>query len=137
MRELTATQRRCLAEIETKPGTPSKLLPGGTQTVIALMMRGRAEVQGEDWRTFLPTHTHLWITDVHLDACHFFENRAHCDCGVRSRYIGERSMKTDPYSSVWYDDADECARCKELREGARPRRDGIIARPENYQAPVT
>lgn len=137
MRELTPTQRRCLTEIETKPGTPSKLLPGGTQTVTALMLRGRVEVQGEDWRTFLPAHRHLFIKDMHLDGCHFYENREHCACGVVARFVGERGIKRDPFSAVWYDEGDGCQRCNALREGARPRRDGIIARPENYRRPVT
>jgi hypothetical protein len=127
--DLTNTMKQALKRIERQPGTPSKLLPGGTRTAQALMRRGRIEVQGDDWRAYLPEHEHRFVTTLHLDGCHFYETRAECACGVLLRSVGERS---GDYAEVWMDNPDDCARCRRLLEGARPRYDVVIARREDY-----
>lgn len=134
MRDITATMQLALDAIDQAPGTPASKLPGGTQTVIALMRRGAAEVQGEDWRVFKPQHQHAFRSTMHMDGCHFYRTDYVCECGVQATSIRERSM-TDPYSIVWMEPTgkDECARCDELIAGARPKTEVIVGRPTNYQ----
>lgn len=128
--------RMCLESVEQAPGTPAKDLPGGAQTVRALMARGKVEIQGE-WHVFLPEHAHEFITSIHMDGCHWFSTSAACACGVHYRFYGERSLKGDPWSAMWMTDDEgdaECERCRELVDGARPRAEIIIARPERVAA---
>lgn len=133
--DLTNTQRAALAEITRAPGRLAKRYPGGVPTVQALMRRGLVEVQGEEWKTFLPAHEHSFSRDLHLDGCHFYETQGRCECGVQFRFTGERSLNTDDYAEVWMEQTgpEPCARCEALRDGARPKRDYVIARPENYK----
>lgn len=133
--KLSATMRLCLESIEQSPGELAKKLPGGTQTVMALMARHLCEIQGEEWRVYLPAHKHGFQTTMHADGCHFYTTHARCECGVFYRFLGERGIKTDPWSAVWYDESDECRRCVELRDGARPHYEIVIARPDIYEPP--
>lgn len=139
MAELTATMRLCIDSIEQAPGTLAKELPGGTQTVLALMRRGLVEIQGEKWGVFLPAHRHTFVTGMHADGCHFFTTDAHCDCGVGLHFLGERSLKSDPWSAMWMADdegAPQCVRCQQLYDGARPKYEQTIYRPEGYTPPL-
>lgn len=132
---LTATMKLCLDSIEQAPGSLASELPGGKNTVAALMRRGRCEVQedGTLWRVFLPEHEHAFKTTMHLDGCHSYQTAASCECGVLYNHYGERSLKANPYSGVWMD-MDTCERCAELMRGARPANETVIWRP---RLPVT
>lgn len=138
MAKLSGTMQLALDSIGQAPGILARELPGGTNTVNALMRRGRVEVQGDPWHVFLPAHEHDFQTSMHLDGCHSFQTQAACKCGVDYAFFGERSLKADPYSAVWMLDDDggvECERCQALVDGARPRYVVMIVRPEHY--PVT
>lgn len=128
--DLTNTMRASLAEIARKPGTPAKLLPGGVPTVQALMRRGLVEVQDVRWHTFKPSHEHRFMAGMHLDGCHFYETHGRCECGVTYRFSSERDLSNDDYAPVWM--SEDCPRCQVLIEGARPKRDYVIARPGNF-----
>jgi len=135
---LTATMKLALDSIEQAPGSEPRALPGGKNTIAALMRRGLVEVQGDDengWHVFLPAHTHAFKTSMHMDGCHTYQTAAQCDCGVAYNHFGERNLKADPYSGVWMD-MDTCERCAELMRGARPVNETTIWRPANYVEPV-
>lgn len=135
---LSDTQERALAAIAANPGTPAKELPGGVQTVWALMRRRMVETDMDKdvWHVFLPAHEHTFRTLMHMDGCHFYTTHAACDCGVIYGYRGERHLKGDPYAGVWMDDGDECERCRELLQGARPIGETVIQRPRSYSPPL-
>lgn len=138
MAELSGTMKLALMSIETHPGLLAKELPGGSNTIRALMRRWKVEVQGDPWHVFLPTHEHIFAPSMHLDGCHSYQTQGICECGVQYAFFGERSLKGDPYSAIWMLDDDggtECERCKALVYGARPRYVVMIVRPEHY--PVT
>lgn len=137
MSELTPTMRACLDAITAEQGQPAKSLPGGIQTVWALMRRGLVETdRDEAWHVFLPAHRHSFVANFHMDGCHWFKSSGTCECGVIHGFYGERSVKADPYSMVWYDEDDECERCKALMAGARPIYEVVIQRPAHYTPPL-
>lgn len=122
--------RMALDAIEEEQGRRAGDLPGGPRTVEALMRREMVEVIGEwsEARVFLPEHRHTWRTSIHLDGCHNYSTGGTCECGAQLGVRGERSFKRDPYSMVWAM-PDECPRCRELMNGARPRHSvTIVAR---------
>ena len=131
MLPLTGTMKLCLDSIEQAPGALARELPGGKNTIAALMRRGLCEVQedGSDWHVFLPTHQHVFKSSMHLDGCHSYQTAARCECGVAYNSYGERSLRADPYSGVWMD-MDSCERCAELMRGARPAHEVVIWRPK-------
>jgi hypothetical protein len=84
-----------------------------------------------------PGHVHRWSVVLHADYCHKFEWAYTCACGAGKRTVGERDVRFDPWSAVWFDEAGECTRCNELAAGAEPTysvvvfaRDGTIERNE-------
>jgi len=133
---ISGTMQLCLDSIEQAPGAFARDLPGGTNTVEALMRRGRVEVQGEPWHVFLPAHRHEFRQVLHLDGCHTYQSSYTCTCGVTAGTYGERSIKADPYSSIWMDSPDSCLRCEALLKGARPVHRVLIIRPDDYRVPV-
>lgn len=135
---LSGTMKLCLDSVEQAPGTLARDLPGGKNTVAALMRRGLVEIDREH-HVFLPAHRHTFKTTMHLDGCHSYQTHAVCECGVLYGFYGERSMKADPYSAIWMTDDDggtECVRCRRLMEGARPANEVVIERPAIYAVPA-
>jgi hypothetical protein len=137
MAGLSLSQERALAAVAAAPGTPARELPGGINTVWALMRRGLVETDTEKgvWRVFLPAHEHSFKTTLHMDGCHYYSTSATCDCGVVYGHRGERHLKSDPYGAVWMEGV-ECERCDALRDGARPISETVIQRPRSYQPPL-
>jgi hypothetical protein len=133
LRDLSATMRMCLESVEQAPGTLAKDLPGGSQTVRALMARGKVEIGHDAWRVSRPEHAHEFKPSMHMDGCHWFSTTGRCECGAHYSFYAERSLSTDPYSAVWMEMGD-CARCVELQNGARARGEIIISRPERVAA---
>jgi hypothetical protein len=133
---LSGTMQLCLDSIEQAPGAFARDLPGGKNTVAALMRRGLAEIDSEH-HVFLPAHRHVLKSTMHLDGCHHFSWSYVCECGVTASTYSERSVKADPYSMIWMDDPGECSRCRELIDGARPAHEVTIQRPANYRVPVS
>lgn len=132
---LTGTMQLCLDSVEQAPGAFARDLPGGKNTVAALMRRGKVEIDGEH-HVFLPAHKHEFKLTMHLDGCHSFSSVYACDCGVQASSYGERSVAADPYSGMWMD-SPGCTRCKELLQGARPAHEVQITRPRDYRVPVS
>jgi hypothetical protein len=64
-------------------------------------------------------HRHMWHASGHADGCHSFQTYYACRCGAERVVSQERSIEIDPYSVIWMLDQD-CARCKELLDGAQP-----------------
>jgi hypothetical protein len=133
MGELTPTMKLCLERLEGGQGIEASELPGGKNTIAALMRRGEVEIDREQ-HVFLPAHTHAFKTTMHLDGCHHYRTQGACACGVVYGSYSERDAK-DPYSAVWMDNPERCARCRRLLQGARPAREVVIERPRNYRMP--
>jgi hypothetical protein len=127
---LSPTMERALSEITAHPGTPARELPGSIPTIEALMRRRLVEVEGREWRAFLPDpgHTHEWRTTMHMDGCHYYTTTATCKCGAVYGHRGERSPKADPYSLIWMDDPSGCGRCQALIAGSPARHNFVIER---------
>jgi hypothetical protein len=137
MRPLTATMKLALDSIEQEPGTPAHKLPGGTRTVKALMARLLVEVEGSDWKTYLPPHKHEFVRSMHLDGCHHFSSTYTCKCGAVARSYNERSIAFDGWSSVWMmnDDGEPmCPRCEALLQGAKPQSEFVIGHAPEIDA---
>lgn len=137
--DLSPTMVACLQAVERAPGTPASRLPGGKNTVGALMNRSKVEIDSsDDYRVFKPQHQHAFKSSMHLDGCHFYENHYACACGVRAHNYGERSVATDPYSLVWMEPTSDepCERCNALMSGARPQHIVTIWRPKDYAPPL-
>jgi hypothetical protein len=134
---LTPTMERCLAAVTAEQGQPAKTLPGGVNTVWALMRRALVETDSDQktWRVFLPAHAHRFETRLHLDGCHYWTTSAVCECGVQYGVRSERSLSGNPYAAVWME-MPECHRCRELLDGARPIREVVIQRPRHYAPPL-
>lgn len=66
-------------------------------------------------------HQHQFRLHAHIDGCHFWQSIYTCPCGAVETRGAERDFlgDGDPYSAVWV--VDECKRCQELLEGAKPR----------------
>jgi len=133
--KLTGTMQLCLDSIDQAPGTTASELPGGKNTIAALMRRGLVEID-EDERVYRPEHEHVFKTSMHLDGCHSYSTAARCECGTIYNSYGERSVKSDPYSAIWMDPADNCERCKAILAGAPRRFEVVITRTRQYAAPV-
>jgi hypothetical protein len=133
MSKLTPTMRMALAEIEREPGQLAAHLPGGRNTVEALMRRGLVEIAGSEWRTYLPEHVHTFAPGLHMDGCHWFGDSGTCECGVMYSAMNERSVTFDPYSAILMEPlgSTECIRCEQLLNGARPRSEVVIERRSN------
>jgi hypothetical protein len=135
---LSPTMSACLAAVKAQERQPANELPGGINTVWALMRRRLVETdRSEEWHVFLPAHAHVFMTTMHLDGCHWYKTTGVCDCGVVYGASGERSVKADPYSGVWMSEPGTCARCAALfLLNARPRYEVVIQRPSNYSPPL-
>ena len=60
---------------------------------------------------------------MHLDGCHHYQNSYTCECGAVMSISGERQMlRRGKFADGVYMANDECARCRELMDGARRRR---------------
>jgi hypothetical protein len=129
--DLTPTMQACLGAITAEQGLPARELPGGLNTVWALMRRGLVETDTDHttWRVFLPAHAHQFETVLHLDSCHYWTTSAACECGAIYGVRSERSA-----TGFWGE--GDCERCDELRRGARPHREVVIQRPRAYKPPL-
>lgn len=70
-----------------------------------------------------PVHEHRWKLRVHIDGCHFFSSTYWCpECGATRCSYSERDIEDDPYSTIWMlpEGKEECERCTQLLEGAKP-----------------
>ena len=125
---LSPTMREALREVEREPGQLAARLPGGERTIEALMRRGKVEVAGREWRTYLPdpNHVHTFQPGMHMDGCHFFANSGQCECGAQVSTMHERDLRNDVWSLEWM--SSDCDRCRQLRNGARPKSSVIISR---------
>jgi hypothetical protein len=125
-RSLTLPMMRTLRAIRQQPGGVSNEY-GTKGTVDALIRRKLIHVftngQVEPTKLGAQIHLHEFRRTLHLDGCHYFTDAGSCDCGATYRSYIERDLKSDPYSAFWMEPTggEDCQRCDELKDGAKPR----------------